>query len=92
VLTKEIGRNKNRVKSFLYYHGINIPLEFSNKTYWSKRFTVWLQDVILPTQSARITLSSIIEIVTFLREKQYQTLQSIKELSQENRYKESLVF
>jgi hypothetical protein len=55
VLTKEIGRNKNRVKSFLYYHGINIPLEFSNKTYWSKRFTVWLQDVILPTQSARIT-------------------------------------
>ena len=88
-LTKEIARNKNRVKSFLYYHGITIPVEFSNKSYWSKRFTVWLQEVVLPTQRARTTLSSIIEIVTFLRVKQYQTLKSIKELSQTNCYKEN---
>ena len=90
VLSKEIGRNKNRVKSFLYYHGINIPPQFTDKSYWSKRFTVWLQEVALPTKSARTTLSSIIEIVTFLREKQYQTLKSIKELSQTKGYKENV--
>ena len=90
VLSKEIGRNKNRVKSFLYYHGINIPPQFTDKSYWSKRFTVWLQEVALPTKSARTTLSLIIEIVTFLREKQYQTLKSIKELSQTEGYKENV--
>ena len=43
----------------------------------------------MPTQSATTTLSSIIEIVTFLREKQYQTLKSIKEVSQTKGYKEN---
>lgn len=38
VLSKEITRNKNRVKSFLYYHRISIPVEFCTKFYWSKSF------------------------------------------------------
>ncbi|MGB0880158.1 MAG: IS110 family transposase [Polaribacter sp.] len=90
VLSKEMTRNKNRVKSLLYYHGITIPLKFSTKSYWSKRFTVWLEEVTLPTQSAKTTLNSIIQIVTFLRSKQYQTLKSIKELSQTKPYKENI--
>lgn len=62
-LTKEIARNKNRVKSFLYYHGMTIPEQFADKKYWSKRFSKWLQELELPSESARITLTEIIELV-----------------------------
>ena len=86
-LTKEIARNKNRVKSFLYYHGMTIPVQFADKKYWSKRFTKWLQKLELPFESARVTLTEIVEIVEFLRKKQYEILKKIKELSQTKNYK-----
>ena len=86
-LTKEIARNKCRVKSFLYYHGITIPKQFTNKTRWSKGFTTWLKELDLPTTSAKSTLDTIIELVLFLRKQQYQTLRNIKTLSQEEKYK-----
>lgn len=89
-LTREIARNKNRVKSFLYYHGITVPAQFADRPYWSKRFTVWLQEVALPTKSARTTLSSIIEIVIFLRALQYRTLKDIKELSRTQGYRNNV--
>lgn len=88
-LTKEIVRNKNRVKSFLYYHGISITEQFVDKKYWSKRFTGWLQELELPSESARITLTEIVEVVEFLRKKQYQILKKIKELSQTKSYRKN---
>jgi len=88
-LTKEIARNKNRVKSNLYYYGIKIPEQFADKKYWSKRFTKWLQEVELPTESGRSTLTGIIDSVEFFRKKQYQVLKQIKELSQSERYKKN---
>lgn len=86
-LTKEITRNKNRVKSFLYYHGRTIPEQFADKKYWSKRFTKWLQELELPSESARVTLTEIVELVEFLRKKQYEILKKIKKLSQTKNYK-----
>ena len=86
-LTKEIARNKNRVKSSLYFHGITIPEQFSKTKYWSKRFTNWLRDVELSSDSARITLTEIIDIVEYLRKKQYHILKTIKELSKTKKYK-----
>lgn len=89
-LTKEIARNKNRVKSFLYYHGITIIEQFADKTYWSKRFTKWLQELELPSESARITLIEIVDVVEFLRKKQYRILKKIKELSLTRSYKKNI--
>jgi len=89
-LSKEIARNKCRAKSFLYYHGIRIPERFANRARWSKRFTVWLEGLDLPTESSRATLTSIIELVLFIRAKQYETLKSIKALSRTERYREDV--
>ena len=86
-LTKEIARNKVRVKSFLYYHGIVIPPEFSKTTNWSRRFITWLEALDLPTTSAKSTLDKIIELVLFLRTKQVEVLRQIKVLSQQEPYK-----
>ncbi len=88
-LTKEVSRNKNRIKSFLYYHGITIPEKFANTKYWSKCFTKWLLEVELPTESSRTTLTEIIDVVEFLRKKQYHILKEIKKLSQSSRYEKN---
>lgn len=88
-ITKEISRTKNRVKSLLYYFGIEIPIQFSGKKYWSKKFTSWLREVKLPTDSAKITLENYIETVELYREKQYFTNKKIRKLSGKDIYKEN---
>jgi transposase len=88
-ITKEIARAKSRIKSLLYYFGIEIPEQFAEKKYWSKRFTNWLEQVELPTQSARMTLSGHLEQVELLRKKQYSTNKEIRELSKKEVYKEN---
>ena len=73
-LTKEIARNKIRVKSFLYYHGIDIPACFTRYSCWSRRFITWLEDLELPSQSAKSTLNTIVELVLFLKTKHLEVL------------------
>jgi transposase len=65
-LTKEIARTKHRVKSQLYFFGIEIPAQFSGKKYWSKRFTSWLQAINLPTDSAKTALHAHLEMAEML--------------------------
>jgi transposase len=89
-LTKEIARNKVRVKSFLYYHGIVIPTHFSKTTNWSKQFTLWLQDIEFPTSSAKATLTYIIELVLFLRTKHLEVLKQIRALSKQEPYQRNV--
>jgi transposase len=58
-LVKDLARNKNRIKSFLYFHGIEIPQSF-DKTHWSKRFINWLQQIEMPEKSGKGALDVII--------------------------------
>jgi transposase len=45
-ITKDITRQKNRIKSQLRYLGIEIPIEYLEPySNWSKRFIVWLKQV-----------------------------------------------
>jgi transposase len=88
-LTKEIARTKHRIKSLLYYFGIEIPIEFSGKKYWSKRFTNWLKEIDLPTPSAKLTLNNHLELAEHLRKKQYETNKEIRKLAEKEIYKEN---
>lgn len=88
-LTKEVARTKNRVKSQLYYFGIEIPACFSEKKYWSKKFTTWLKSVELPNDSAKITLNAHLEMAEMLRKKQYATNKEIRKLSEKEIYKDN---
>ena len=88
-ITKEIARTKNRIKSLLYYFGIEIPDRFADKKYWSKRFTNWIEQVELPTQSARMTLTGHLEMAELLRKKQYSTNKEIRKLSEKDIYREN---
>jgi transposase len=87
-LGKELARTKNRIKSLVYYFGIEIPPQFSGKSYWSKKFTGWLGGLQLPTESAKKTLSGHLEMAEVMRKKQYSTVKEIRALSKKAVYKE----
>jgi len=56
-LVKEISRHKCRIKSFIYFNGIKIPLEQDGiSKHWSGRFTHWLREVKLSTAHGKMVL------------------------------------
>jgi transposase len=87
VLVRDLTRNKNRIKSFLYFHGIEIPERFKSKsTHWSKRFMSWLKSVDLSEKSAQKSLNLIIESSENLRLTILGATVEIRELSQSEAY------
>ena len=84
---KELTRFKNRVKSLLNLHGITIPQEFgANRSYWSKRFILWLEGIKFDQPSATHALRIIIEQCKHLRSNQLDITRNIRELSKTKRY------
>lgn len=88
-LVKDLTRNKNRIKSFLHFHGIEIPASFSNKT-WSKRFIHWLDNIVMPEISGKYSLEAIVTSSKNLRVSVLQVTQHIKELSTAKEYEEQV--
>ena len=68
-IVKDTTREKNRIKSFLRFHSIDIPEEFTVHSVgnWSKRFLAWLRGVLLSTQYGREALDIHIEQFVRLR-------------------------
>ena len=81
-MVKDLTRFKNRIKSFLYFHGIEFPDTFSNpQSHWSKRFITWLESIELSEESGKITLSSLIQQSKNLRAAVLDLTKQIQKLS-----------
>jgi transposase len=81
-LVKDLTRYKNRIKSFLYFHGIKIPDVFMcTSNHWSNRFMVWLNSIYLPEQSAQSTLKVLIVQAENLRHAVLKITKQIQDLS-----------
>lgn len=66
-LVKDIGRNKSRIKSFLYRHGIEVPVELDTASkYWSSDFTIWLRTVQLSTDFGHTIIHNMLDTVTLI--------------------------
>jgi transposase len=76
---------KQRIKSFLSYHGIEEPTSCS----FSKRHREWLRGLELLPES-KVVLLSYLEALEELEAKKKKLDIKIKELSQESRHKENL--
>lgn len=85
-LVMDLVRNKNRIKSFLHFHGIEIPSSFSKS--WSKHFVNWLDNISLPEKSGRYSLDAIVTSSKNLRISVLQVTRQIKELAATKEYKE----
>ncbi len=91
VVVKDLTRNKNRVKSFLHFHGIEIPASFQNSSYrWSKRFTDWLRSIQFAEPSARLSLDALINSSEPMRNMVLQMTLQINSLSKTPTYAESV--
>lgn len=86
-LVKDISRNKHRIKSFLYCHGIEIPEQFlKNKSHWSKPFMKWLKELD-GVRINQFSLNILIKQVDELRSHLLLANRQIRDLLQEERYR-----
>jgi transposase len=90
-LIKDLARSKNRVKSFLYFHGIEMPEEFCKTNgRWTNRFVKWLETIRLTELSGSQSLEAIIVSSKNLRASVLQTTKHIRALSNSTDYKDMI--
>ncbi|HNX08285.1 MAG TPA: IS110 family transposase [Bacteroidales bacterium] len=86
-LVKEISRHKNRIKSFLYFNGIKIPLELEGPSkHWSGRFTQWLKEVELSTVHGKMVLEDTLDTAETLRKKLLKVNRHLRQINKEGIY------
>ena len=89
--TKELARNKNRVKSFLNLHGIEIPENFkSGSITWAKNFIEWLKSIEFETSYAKETLNNQIENCIAIKNSKLKITRQIFALSKTEKYQENV--
>jgi transposase len=76
---KDTTRTVNRLRSFLYLFGIDIPERFKNKTYISKPFIAWISAVQLKTQCGKDTLNEYINQLLYHRNRVLFITNKLKE-------------
>src|SRR5512136_776279 len=58
-LMRDLRRSKNRIKSFLLYYDIPLPMEFDNNQ-WTLSFISWLKQVKMQTSAGQDAFSHLI--------------------------------
>jgi len=64
-----VTRCTNRLRSLLYYYGIELPDNFREKEYISSRFLEWLSNLELTTDQGTETLQNYIEDLQYNRKR-----------------------
>lgn len=89
-ITKDMTRQKNRIKSTLRCLGVEIPKEYTEPfSNWSKRFILWLREVQMNTSSGRDTLNLQIEQLEALRKQKLMMTRKLRALKSD-RFKDDL--
>ena len=90
-ITKDMTRQKNRIKSQLRYLGVEIPSEYLGpNSNWSKRFISWMTEVQMRTPSGRQTLDLQIRQFEDLRKQKLEIMRALRTLSHSARFEETL--
>jgi transposase len=87
-LVKDLTRYKNRIKSFLYFHGIEFPEAFSKpQTHWSNRFNQWLENIEMTELCGKSSLDILLDQSKHLRTSVLQVTKQIRNLAKTDSYK-----
>jgi len=87
-LVKDLARYKCRIKSFLYFRGIEFPEAFSNPhTHWSNRFNKWLESIEIAEPSGKASLNALLDQSNHLRASILQVTKLIREVAKTDCYK-----
>ncbi len=88
---KDVTRNKNRIKCFLHFHGIEFPACFDKSgTHWSQRFFEWLEQIEMNEPSGKYILQEFVAVTKNLRASVLQATRHITSLSRTEAYKENV--
>jgi transposase len=79
VTVRDATRTVNRLRSFLYFFGIEVPDKFKNKTYISKPFLAWVSSLRLSTECGNESLQEYIHHLMYYRDRVLQITNSLKE-------------
>ena len=91
LLVKDAVRYKQRIKSFLYFHGIHLPHEFDKiQTHWSNRFMKWLSTIEMAGTSGKQSIQSLINENIALRANILEVTHKIRALSRSECYKTNM--
>jgi transposase len=86
-IVRDLTRNKNRIKSFLQFHGIEMPENFKILTHhWSKRFMSWLKSLEMTEPSAKKSIDLFIGEAEHLRAMILGATKAIRELTESEPY------
>jgi transposase len=90
-MVKDLNRSKNRIKSLLFFLGINLPDRFSSSgSRWSRPFITWLEELPLNHPTARASLDAHLDQVRHLRSSVLRITRQITELARSNHYQENV--
>ncbi len=86
-LSKEISKNKTRIKSYLHANGIKIPapLDTTSK-HWSGKYTQWLKSIKLTTSYGKVVLDETIDTTEYLRNKLLKVDKELKNIYKNSEY------
>lgn len=86
-LVKDQTRCRNRIKSLLYFYGINYPAEFTHPgTHWSCRFFEWLKKIDFEGESGTFAFKTLVKQTEFLKGLLKETTRKISNLSKSKRF------
>lgn len=90
-LVRDMIRFKLRIKSFLYFYGIQLPEQFkdSNK-HWSKRFMTWLEEIPMKEPSGHLALKALVDEARSQKELLKNIIREIKSLSENDTYRDRI--
>lgn len=87
-IVRDLTRNKNRIKSLLYFHGIEYPPRFaSTKSHWSQAFVKWLEAIEFDHNTGNLSLKAYVHQVKELRSLLLKLNRQIRDLSGTEEYK-----
>jgi transposase len=79
-IVNDVSRYKNRIKSFLMFHGIEVPEQFQ-KNNWSKAFIEWLRNAKLTQNAGEESKTALIDTYLILREQVLKSTRQVRILS-----------
>ena len=86
-LSKDIARYKNRIKSMLFFYGIEIPSDLNKKgNYWSNRFISWLSELEFISESGTEAFMIMVGQLKILRNELLEVTRKVRVLSKEPYY------
>jgi transposase len=89
-IVKDLNRCRCRLKSYLYFHGIEYPERFSKvQHHWSIAFIKWIEALQLPNTSGTTVLNLLLSEVKELRKLLLETEKHIRSLTKTEKYNQS---